>query len=109
MSESLDKVRPCGALALREMRMGGMSYEVRCIFCKSLHRSEWFDESEEAILACRDRAADWQRGLLKDFPNDTAPVKLEASVRAAIEAREAAQMAQGEGAAFVRCSSSGGP
>ena len=88
-------------MALWELRVAGMSYEVRCIFCKSLHRSEWFDEIEEGILACRDRAADWQRGLLKDFPNDTAPVKLEASVRAAIEAREAAQMAQGEVAAFV--------
>ena len=79
-----------------ELRVAGMSYEVRCIFCKSLHRSEWFDEIEESILACRDRAADWQRGLLKDFPNDTAPVKLEASVQAAIEAHE-----REDAAAFV--------
>jgi hypothetical protein len=79
-----------------------MSYEIRCIFCKTIHRSEFFDEIEESILLCRDRASDWQRGLLKDFPYDTAPVKLEASVQAAIEAAETERLTQGDPmAAFV--------
>jgi hypothetical protein len=73
----------------------------RCPFCKLNHESPYWDVIEEGIMRCRDVAADWQKGLLRDFGHDTAPVKLEASVRAAIEAREAAQMAQGEVAAFV--------
>jgi hypothetical protein len=74
---------------------------VRCIFCKNIHRSEFFDEIEEGILRCRDVASDFQKGLLRDFPHDTTPVKLEASVRATIEAHEAAMLSQGERTAFV--------
>jgi hypothetical protein len=57
---------------------------------------------EEGIMRCRDVAADWQKGLLRDYGHDTAPVKLEASVRASIEAAETERLAQGDPmAAFV--------
>lgn len=42
-------------------------YEIRCIFCKRMHRSEFFDEIEEQILECRNTAPEWQKGLLVTF------------------------------------------
>ena len=39
-----------------------MSYEVHCIFCRRTHRSEFFDEIEDGILACRETAPEWKRG-----------------------------------------------
>ncbi len=39
-------------------------YEVRCFFCKRVHASEFFDEIEEQILACRDQAPGWQKGTV---------------------------------------------
>lgn len=42
-------------------------YEVTCVFCKQLHRSEFFDELEETILACRDRAPIQERGLIEAY------------------------------------------
>lgn len=42
-------------------------YEVRCIFCGRDHRSEFYDELEEQILACREEATAAAKGLLRDY------------------------------------------
>lgn len=49
---------------VRELWVGGIVYEIRCIFCKHIHRSEFFDEVEDGILECRDRAEEWRKGRL---------------------------------------------
>ena len=55
-------------------------YEIRCIFCKRIHRSFFFDEIEEQILACRDRAAEWQKGRLDTWENPTiTPITVESA------------------------------
>jgi len=48
-----------------------MSYTVRCAFCKREHVSEFFDDIQEEILACRDRAPKWQRGDLEAVQPET--------------------------------------
>lgn len=55
-------------------------YEIRCIFCKSLHRSEFFDEIEDSIMCCRDRAPDFAKGMLKDYSENTQPIPVEQSI-----------------------------
>lgn len=45
-------------------------FVVRCLFCKREHRSFYWDELEAGIMACRDQAPEWQKGLLADFPDD---------------------------------------
>lgn len=51
-----------------QVRVDGVAmYEIRCIFCKRMHRSEFFDDIEEEILRCRDTAPGWQKGLLSEF------------------------------------------
>jgi hypothetical protein len=53
-------------------------YVVRCIFCKSEHRSPWFDVLEEEILDCRDRAPEWQKGRLERWEDPAIkPVTVE--------------------------------
>lgn len=53
-------------------------YEIRCIYCKRIHRSPYFDEVEERILACRDEAPEWQKGRLETWedPNNR-PITVE--------------------------------
>lgn len=60
-----------------------MSYTVRCIFCKREHLSEFFDEIEEQILACRDRAPDWQRGRLATWPGPDPVITVEREAQVA--------------------------
>lgn len=42
----------------------GLMYEVRCVWCKEVHRSEFYDEIEDGILLCRDRSPEWAKGTL---------------------------------------------
>jgi hypothetical protein len=61
-------------------------YRIRCLFCKRDHVSPYFDEIEEEILACRDRAPDWQRGDLAGFKDPgMRPVSPETEARAGVD------------------------
>jgi hypothetical protein len=60
-------------------------YEVRCIFCRETHRSEFFDEIEEQILACRDAAPEWKRGSLQSYKDPgMKPISTETAVYAEV-------------------------
>ena len=64
--------------------VGVPMYEIRCIFCKRIHRSEFFDEIEEEILSCRDRAPEWQKGRLDTYEDPhLKPISPESTAYAA--------------------------
>ena len=46
-------------------------YEVRCIFCALIHRSEFWEEVENGIMRCRETAPGYKRGDLRDFQHKT--------------------------------------
>ena len=42
----------------------GVTYQIRCAWCKLIHTSDFYDEIEESILLCRDRSPEWAKGTL---------------------------------------------
>jgi len=73
----------CGPEGVGESPTGHpilMSHE--CPFCGKLHESEFYDEIEEAVMACRDRAPTGTHGSLEDWLRvhpfgDTEPIRVE--------------------------------
>lgn len=63
-----------------------LDYEIRCIFCKSIHKGPYFDVIEEEIMRCRETAAEWQKGLLDNWEQpDVRPVSPETEARAGLD------------------------
>lgn len=69
---------------------GRLIYRVKCLFCAREHVSPYFDQIEEEILACRDRAPEWKRGSLAAFEDPVMrPVSVEMEARAGLDVVEA--------------------
>lgn len=73
----------------------GQLYEIRCLFCKRIHRSPFFDEIEDEILRCRDEAPHWQKGNLDEFEDrGIPPVSPETEARAGLDGGQACEWRQ---------------
>jgi len=51
-------------------------YLVSCPFCAQVHRSEFFDDIEEGIMACRDRFSE-RRQDLSTFKRENMTIRVE--------------------------------
>jgi hypothetical protein len=59
-----------------------MSYFVLCMFCGESQRSEYWDEVEEHIMECREKASPEKRGELAVSDMETSPIRCETEMQA---------------------------
>ena len=59
-----------------------VSYFVLCMFCGDSQRSEYWDEVEEHIMKCREKASPEKRGELGATDMETLPIRCETEVQA---------------------------
>jgi len=59
-----------------------MSYFVLCMFCGDSKRSDYWDEVEEHIMGCREKASPEKRGELEASNMITSPVSCENEIAA---------------------------
>ncbi len=57
-----------------------MAYKVQCFYCGEVHVSEFWDEIDAAVEACRQRASARMRGEIGEWIDDTMPIPCEASI-----------------------------
>lgn len=57
-----------------------MSYRLECFYCSAKHESEFWDEIDAMVEACRQRASASRRGELDQWADDTVPIRCEAGI-----------------------------
>ena len=57
-----------------------MSYRVECFYCSETHSSDFWDEVETALEACRQQASARKRVELGEWVDDTIPIRCEAGI-----------------------------
>lgn len=57
-----------------------VEYSVQCFFCGSVHTSQFWDEIDETIMKCRERASQRDRGEIGDWVDNMPIIRCEAEI-----------------------------